>query len=61
MAREDRMSQHLNLQTRVQQYLRERRRLGFELRSMGYALRSFARHIDKRRNRGPLTVELMAE
>ena len=36
------MSQPLNLRTRARQYLRERRRLGFQLRSMGYALRSFA-------------------
>jgi integrase len=55
------MNQPLNLRTRVRQYLRERRRLGFQLRSMGHALRSFARHVDKLENSGPLTVELMAE
>jgi len=55
------MNQPLNLQTRVRQYLRERRRLGFQLRSMGYALRSFARYVDKLKHSGPLTVELMAE
>jgi integrase len=49
------------LQSRVRQYLRERRRLGFQLRSMGGALRSFARQVDKLENPGPLTVELMAE
>jgi len=52
------MSQSPNLRARVHQYLRERRRLGFELRSMGHALRSFTAFAG---NRGPLTVELMAE
>ena len=55
------MSQPLNLRARVRQYLRERRRLGFQLRSMGHALRSFALHVDKLENPGPLTVEMMAE
>ena len=55
------MNQPLNLRIRVRQYLRERRRLGFQLRSMGGALRSFARHVDKLENPGPLTVELMAD
>jgi integrase len=52
------MSQSPNLRARVRQYLRERRHLGFELRSMEYALRSFASYAGDRR---PLTVELMAE
>jgi integrase len=55
------MSQPLNLRARVRQYLRERRRLGFQLRSMGYALHSFAHHVDILENPGPLTVEMMAE
>jgi integrase len=55
------MSQLMNLRARVRQYLRERRRLGFQLRSMGYALRSFAHRVDKLENPGPLTVEIMAE
>lgn len=55
------MSQPMNLRARVRQYLRERRRLGFELRSMGYALRSFAQHVDKLRNSQPLTVETMTQ
>ena len=54
------MSQPMNLRARVRQYLRERRRLGFQLRSMGYALRSFAHQVDKLENPGPLTVEIMA-
>lgn len=52
------MSQPLNLRTRVRQYLRERRRLGFELRSMEHALLSFASYAG---DGMPLTVELMAE
>lgn len=55
------MSQPLNMRARARQYLLERRRLGFELRTMGYALRSFARYVDKLPPRGALTVELMAE
>lgn len=55
------MSQPMNLRARVRQFLRERRRLGFQLRSMGYALRSFVHHADKPENPGPLTVETMAE
>ena len=55
------MSQPLNLRARVRQYLRERRRLGFQLRSMGHALRSFALHVDKLESPGLLTVEMMAE
>jgi integrase len=54
------MSQPLNLRARVRQYLRERRHLGFELRSMGYALHSFASYVDKLQTSGPLTVERMA-
>jgi integrase len=54
------MSQSMNLRARVRQYLRERRRLGFQLRSMGYALRSFAHHVDNLESPGPFTVEMMA-
>lgn len=50
-----------SLQTRVEQYLTERRVLGFSGRSEMYSLRSFARHVQVVRHRGPLTVEVMAE
>ena len=46
---------------RVERYLVERRRLGFDLRSRAYALRSFARHVSAVGHRGPLTVEIMAD
>lgn len=55
------MNQPMNLRSRVRQYLRERRRLGFELRTMGHALLSFARYVDQCQHTGYLTVELMAD
>lgn len=61
MAREDIMSRPVSLRTRVRQYLQERRRLGFQLRSMGYALHSFACYADKLQHAGALTVEFMAD
>ncbi len=54
------MSAQVSLQARVEQYLGERRRLGFELSTMGYGLASFARYVAKAGHRGPLTVDLMA-
>ena len=39
------MSARISLQPRVEQYLRERRLLGFKLRSMGHGLPSFARYV----------------
>jgi integrase len=48
------------MQSYVEKYLRERRCLGFQLRSPSYALRSFARHLDALGHRGPLTIEIMA-
>ncbi|MGH8229041.1 MAG: tyrosine-type recombinase/integrase [Steroidobacteraceae bacterium] len=44
----------------AQQYLQERRRLGFELQHMGKALHSFTRYADRLKGR-PVTLELMAE
>lgn len=55
------MSRSVSLSQRAQMYLRERRRLGFELRSMGHALRSFARYADRLKPHRPVTLELMAE
>jgi integrase len=45
----------------VQQYLVERRRLGFKLRSPGHALSNLARFVTDTGHAGPLTVELMAQ
>ncbi len=55
------MNRSPNLRARTQMYLRERRRLGFELRSMGHALESFARYVDEWDSREPLTVEVMTQ
>ena len=49
------------LQAWVQQYLTERRRLGFHLRSPGHALPNFARFVEASKHTGALTVELMAQ
>jgi hypothetical protein len=46
------------MQTYVADFLAERRRLGFALRSMGSALGNFARYIDDLETPGPLTVEV---
>lgn len=50
----------ISLQTRIEHYLAERRRLGFSDHTQTYALRSFARHVQSVGHRGPLTVEVMA-
>ena len=55
------MNAPANMQSRVQDYLAERRRLGFGLKSSGRALASFARYVDALDQAGPLTVEAMAE
>jgi integrase len=46
---------------KVQEFLTERRRLGFQAHKSRYALISFARYMDRQRHRGPLTVERMAD
>jgi len=55
------MTARISLQARVGDYLAERRRLGFELGTMGLALASFARYVARVHHRGALTVNLMAE
>jgi integrase len=55
------MSARTTMRTRVDNYLAERRRLGFELHKTGQALASFVRYVDRRGHRGPLTVQLMAD
>lgn len=54
------MSARVTLEARVEQYLAERRRIGFELRSMAYGLARFARYVADAGHQGPLTVDLMA-
>jgi len=45
---------------RAEDYLAERRRLGYALRTASYAIKSFARFVDDLGYQGPLTTELMA-
>jgi len=54
------MSAPVTLQARVEQYLAERRRAGFELSTMGHGLASFSRYVGDAGHQGPLTVDLMA-
>lgn len=54
------MSAKVTLAARVEQYLAERRRLGFQLRTMGYALHSLVEHVRRAHHRGALTIEVMA-
>ena len=46
---------------RAEEFLAERRRLGFQAHKSRYALISFARYTDGLDHLGPLTVEVMAE
>lgn len=55
------MSPRNSLQQRIDDYLAERRRLGFELRSRDTLLAGFARYVVSRHHRGPLTADLMVD
>ncbi|CAG7856252.1 hypothetical protein MCAMS1_00665 [biofilm metagenome] len=55
------MNAYITLQTHAENYLCERRRLGFGLRSTGYSVMSFARYADALNSQEPLTVEVMAD
>lgn len=55
------MSRRTRLQARIDDYLAERRRLGFELHSRDTLLASFAHYVARRHHQGPLTAELMAD
>lgn len=48
------------MQTRVNNYLDERRRLGFALSKAGRTLASFAKYVDRLGHQSALTMELMA-
>lgn len=54
------MSTDITMQSRAENYLSDRRRLGFGLHDRDYAVISFARYLDDLGHRGPLTVEIMA-
>ncbi|WP_416138801.1 tyrosine-type recombinase/integrase [Halomonas sp. HK25] len=55
------MSARTDLQAKVDDYLAERRRLGFELHAMGLILASFARYVASEGHQGPLTVDIMVD
>ena len=55
------MSALSSLQSRVEKFLDERRRLGFSDSNDGYSLRSLAHHVRAVGHRGPSTVEVMAD
>jgi integrase len=55
------MNMHITMETHAENYLNERRQLGFGLRNPGYAVISFARYIDALNSQEPLTVESMAD
>ena len=50
-----------DLKALVERYLTERRRLGFQLTTVAYSLRSFAESVQRSRHRGPLTLEIMTQ
>jgi integrase len=54
------MSSPISLRARVEQYLAERRKLGFSLKSMELGLFSFTRYVASSDHHGPLSVDLMA-
>ena len=55
------MSARVSLQQRIDDFLVERRRLGFELRSWDTLLAGFACYVADRKHRGPLTADLIIE
>lgn len=55
------MSAPTSMQLHAENYLNERRRLGFSMRSTDSAVMSFARYVDSLEHPGPLTVEIMAQ
>lgn len=55
------MSTPIRLQARVDDYLAERRRLGFQLHSMDTLMADFAKFVADQHYTGPMTVELMVD
>ncbi|MGB5669605.1 MAG: tyrosine-type recombinase/integrase, partial [Sedimenticolaceae bacterium] len=55
------MSRRRSLQARIDDYLAERRRQGFRLRSRDAFLSGFARFVAAKHHHGPLTAEIMVE
>lgn len=55
------MIAQITMQMHAANYLGERRRLGFDLRAIGYSINSFARYVDALNLQVPLTIEVMAD
>jgi integrase len=55
------MNATITMTSHAENYLRERRELGFGLRSPGYSIISFAHYVDALNSQEPLTVEIMAD
>jgi integrase len=55
------MSAHITMQTYAENYLGERRRLGFGMRSIACSIRSFAHYVDSFDHQEPLTIEVMTD
>ncbi len=55
------MSTHIGLRVRVDDYLAERHRLGFQLISLDTLLADFAKFVADRHHHGPLTVDLIVD
>ena len=55
------MNAPATMQSHAENYLAERRRLGFGMRTTGYSVNSFARYIDDLGHQGALTIEIMAD
>lgn len=55
------MTAPTTMQSHAENYLNERRRLGFGMRTTGYAVNSFARYFDDLGHQGPLAIEVMAD
>lgn len=51
----------ISMLSHADNYLAERRRLGFGMRGIDYSIRSFARYIDGLGHNAPLTIEIMAK
>lgn len=55
------MNSSTTMQSHAGNYLNERRRLGFGLRSPGNSIQSFARYFDDLGSQGAPTIEVMAD
>src|SRR5271166_1563105 len=59
LAGEDCIMSIPSMKSRVEEYLDDRRRLGFSLKTTGSYLTSFARYVDRIEHSGPLTSEVI--